>query len=52
MLWELIPLERNPMGEVKLKGVSKRLSSPRILTEEELFQERNQFPQTNGSVVT
>jgi integrase len=35
MLWELIPLERNPMGLVELKGVSKRLKPPRILTEEE-----------------
>src|SRR6202521_3023170 len=35
MLWELIPLERNPMGLVELKGVSKRLKAPRILTEEE-----------------
>jgi hypothetical protein len=35
MLWELIPLERNPMGLVELKGVSKRLRPPRILTEEE-----------------
>jgi len=30
MLWELIPLERNPMGLVELKGVSKRLKPPRI----------------------
>ena len=35
MLWELVPLERNPMGLVELKGVSKRLKPPRILTEEE-----------------
>ena len=35
MLWELIPLERNPMSLVELKGVSKRIKPPRILTEEE-----------------
>ena len=35
MLWELIALERNPMGLVELKGVSKRKKSPRILTVEE-----------------
>ena len=35
MLWELVPLERNPMRLVELKGVSKRLRPPRILTEEE-----------------
>jgi integrase len=35
MLLELIPLERNPMCLVELKGVSKRKKSPRILTVEE-----------------
>ena len=35
MLWELIPLERNPMSLVELKGVSKRIKPPRILTEKE-----------------
>jgi hypothetical protein len=35
MLLELIPSERNPMGLVELKGVSKRLRPPRILTEAE-----------------
>ena len=35
MLWELIPLERNPMSLVELRGVSKRMKLPRILTEEE-----------------
>lgn len=35
MLWELIPLERNPMGFGELKGGSKRLKPTRFLTEEE-----------------
>ena len=35
MLWELIPLDRNPISVVELKGVSKRLRPPRILTEKE-----------------
>jgi hypothetical protein len=43
MLWELIPLERNPIGLVELKGVSKRLRPPRILTEEEFGALRNQL---------
>jgi integrase len=43
MLWELIPLERNPMGLVELKGVSKRLKPPRILTEEEFGALLNQL---------
>jgi len=36
MLWESIPLERNRMALVELKGVSKRLRPPRILTERSL----------------
>jgi integrase len=43
MLWELIPLERNPMALVELKGVSKRLRPPRILTEEEFGALLNQL---------
>jgi integrase len=43
MLWELIPSERNPMGLVELKGVSKRLKPPRILTEEEFGALLNQL---------
>ena len=43
MLWELTPLERNPMGLVELKGVSKRLKPPRILTEEEFVALLNQL---------
>ena len=43
MLWELIPLERNPIGLVELKGVSKRLKPPRILTEEEFAALLNQL---------
>ncbi|MGA8237709.1 MAG: site-specific integrase, partial [Candidatus Sulfotelmatobacter sp.] len=43
MLWELVPLERNPMGLVELKGVSRRLRPPRILTEEEFGAVLNQL---------
>jgi len=43
MLWELIPLERNPMGLVELKGVSKRLKAPRILTEDQFGSLLNQL---------
>ena len=42
MLWELTPIERNPMGLVELKGVSKRLRA-RILTEEEFVALFNQL---------
>ncbi len=45
MLWELVPFERNPMGLVELKGVSKRLKPPRILTEVEFGALLNQLAQ-------
>ena len=38
MLWELIELQRNPIGLVKVKGVSKRQRKPQILAPEK-FQE-------------
>jgi integrase len=38
MLWGLMDVQRNPMGLVKLKGISKRLKKPQILTPEK-FQE-------------
>src|SRR5665213_808871 len=38
MLWGLIEIQRNPMELVKLKGTSKRLKRPQILTPEK-FQE-------------
>jgi integrase len=51
MLWELTPIERNPMGLVELKGVSKRLRAPRILTEEEFVALLNQLLQPYRSMV-
>jgi integrase len=32
MRWELVPVDRNPMSLVKIKGSSKRLREPRALT--------------------
>jgi integrase len=43
MLWELIPVERNPIGLVRLRGASKRLKPPRILTGEEFGTLLNQL---------
>jgi integrase len=43
ILGELIPLERNPMGLIELRGVSKHLKPPRILTEEEFGALLNQL---------
>jgi len=37
MLWELMPLHRNPMELVEVRGISKRQRRPRILTLEEFF---------------
>jgi len=51
MLWELTPIERNPIGLVELKGVSKRLRAPRILTEEEFVALFNQLLQPYRSMV-
>jgi integrase len=51
MLWELTPIERNPMSLVELKGVSKRLRAPRILTEEEFVALLNQLLQPYRSMV-
>ena len=51
MLWELIPFERNPMGLVELKGVSKRIKPPRILTEAEFVALLNQLRQPYKSMV-
>lgn len=51
MLWELIPYERNPMGLIELKGVSKRLRRPRILTDDEFVALLNQLLHPYKSMV-
>jgi integrase len=51
MLWELIPLERNPMSLVELRGVSKRMKPPRILTEEEFGALLNELVHPYRSMV-
>jgi len=51
MLWELIPFERNPMGLVELRGVSKRRKPPRILTADEFVSLFNQVLQPYRSMV-
>ena len=51
MLWELVPFERNPIGLVELKGVSRRLKAPRILTEPEFVDLLNQLLQPYRSMV-
>lgn len=35
MLWELLPIQRNPMELIEIKGVSKRQKMPTVLTQEQ-----------------
>jgi integrase len=51
MLWELVPFERNPIGLVELKEVSRRLKPPRILTQHEFVDLLNQLLQPYRSMV-
>src|SRR5260370_42009806 len=53
MRWELIPIERNPMSLVRVKGSSKRTKLPRILTikEFDLLLERLKEPGDRKSVL-
>ena len=37
MLWGLINLQRNPIDLVEIRGGSKRLSQPKVLTTEEYY---------------
>ena len=38
MLWEVVPVQRNPMELVEIKGASKRRKKPNILTPEQCSQ--------------
>jgi integrase len=38
MLWEVIPVTRNPMELVEIKGASKRRKRPKVLTHEQCLQ--------------
>ena len=38
MLWELLPIDRNPMELVSVKGISKRSKQPIVLTVEECLE--------------
>jgi len=53
MRWELIPIDRNPMDLVRVKGSSKRTKAPRVLTIEEfnLLLERLQEPHRTMALV-
>jgi integrase len=38
MLWEVVPVQRNPMELVEIKGASKRRKKPNVLTPEQCSQ--------------
>jgi integrase len=37
MLWEMVPLQRNPMELVEVKGICRRLRKPVVLTPEQFY---------------
>jgi len=45
MLWEMIDLQRNPMELVEIKGISKRLKKPLVLTVEQFYMVLDLLPQ-------
>ena len=45
MLWEIVPVQRNPMELVEIKGASRRGKRPRVLTSEECSQIVNSLRQ-------
>jgi integrase len=45
MLWEMVDVQRNPMQLVEIKGISKRLKKPLILTVGQYFQVLELLPQ-------
>ena len=45
MLWEMVEWQRNPMEFVEIKGISKRLKRPVILTFEQFFSILPLIPQ-------
>ena len=44
MLWEMIPLERNPLTLVEVRGISKRRKKPFILSLEQYFAVLDHLP--------
>jgi len=51
MFWELVPLARNPIGLVEVKGISKRRRKPFILTVEQFHSVLQQFPEPYRQMV-
>ena len=51
MLWEMVELNRNPMQLVEIKGISKRLRKPLILTVEQYFRLLDLLPEPYRTMV-
>jgi integrase len=51
MFWELIPVGRNPMALVEIRGVSKRRKKPIILTVEQYFAVLELLPEPYRTMV-
>jgi integrase len=51
MLWEMVELQRNPMQLVEIKGISKRLKKPIVLTVEQFCQILELLPQPYRTMV-
>lgn len=52
MLWELVPVGRNPMELVHVKGISKRTKTPVILEEKQCFDLISSLPDPYRTMVT
>lgn len=51
MLWEIVRVQRNPMGLVEVKGASRRSKRPRVLTSEECSQILDSLRQSYRTMV-
>ena len=51
MLWEMVEWQRNPMQLVEIKGISKRLKKPIVLTVEQFYQILELLPQPYRTMV-
>jgi integrase len=51
MLWELVPLQRNPMELVEVKGISRRQRKPIVLTPEQFYALADLIPQPYRTMV-
>lgn len=52
MLWELIPIDRNPMQLVRVKGISKRTKKPVVLTADQCAALISSLPEPYRTMVT